>query len=491
MILDKLTENIIIEQSVGPSEVEVTGICADSRLAAPGNLFVAVRGPLSDGHAFIDAAVAAGCTAVVCEELPAHELQAGVTWIRVPDASVALGFLASAWYGEPSRHLTLVGVTGTNGKTTVATLLYEAARLAGHKAGLLSTVENRVDSKVYPTRNTTPSPLETNRLLREMVDAGCTFAAMEVSSHGQVQHRTAGLHFSGAIFTNLTRDHLDYHKTFDNYLKAKKSFFDMLPASAWALVNADDANGAVMLQNTAASRHNYSMRGPADFTGRAVESRIDGTLMRVNGREVETQFTGRFNACNLLAVFGALVLMGMSEFDAAVTLSSLVPVAGRFQTFRSAGGVVAVVDYAHTPDALANVLAAIAEVAPKGAQVITVTGAGGNRDHGKRPQMGAEAARRSDRVVITSDNPRDEDPADIADDIRAGIPVDSPARVDVILERAAAIHVAVTEARPGDVVLIAGKGHEDYQEFENHRRIHFDDREQARKALAARAVSEI
>lgn len=485
MILSHLLDTIICSRVCGNDNIEITGVTADSRAVAPGNLFVAVSGPVSDGHQYIGSAIDAGATAVVCERIP-EERRDGVTFVCVPSSSVALGYIASEWYGNPSRRLTLVGVTGTNGKTTVATLLYEAARLAGHRAGLLSTVENRVNDARYAAHNTTPSPLEINRLLAQMVDEGCTFAAMEVSSHGMAQNRVAGLTFSGGIFTNLTRDHLDYHKTFDNYLRAKKAFFDNLPAKAWALANGDDSHGAVMLQNCPSRRYTYSMRGAADFRGRAIESRIDGTLMSVNGIEVETPFTGRFNAYNLLAVFAALVLGGASEHDAAVTLSSLVPVSGRFQTLRSNDGVTVVVDYAHTPDALANVLGAIAEVKPSGARVTTVTGAGGNRDHGKRPEMGAEAARQSDRVIVTSDNPREEDPADIADDIRGGIPVDSAAQVDTILDRATAIYVAVTEAAPGDVVLIAGKGHEDYQEFENRRRIHFDDREQAANAIAAR-----
>lgn len=485
MRLNQLLDAVICSEVYGNDNIQVSEVTADSRAVTPGNLFVAVSGPVADGHKYIGDAIAAGATAVVCEVMPTDRPD-GVTFVRVPSSSVALGYIASARYGNPSGKLTLVGVTGTNGKTTVATLLYEAARLAGHGAGLLSTVENRINDSHIPAHNTTPSPLEINRLLAQMVDEGCTFAAMEVSSHGMVQNRTAGLTFAGGIFTNLTRDHLDYHKTFDNYLRAKKAFFDNLPAGAWALTNADDPHGAVMLQNCPAHRHTYSMRGNADFRGRAVESRIDGTLMSVNGIEVETQFTGAFNAYNLLAVFGALVLNGADAHAAAVTLSQLVPVAGRFQTFRSRDGVTVVVDYAHTPDALANVLTAISGVKPRGARVTTVTGAGGNRDHGKRPLMGAEAARGSDRVIVTSDNPRDEDPADIADDIRAGIPVDSPVQVDTILERAAAIHVAVTEAAAGDVVLIAGKGHEDYQEFAGRRRIHFDDREQVRRAIAAR-----
>lgn len=486
MFLNELISSIIYEEICGDDRKKITSVTADSRQVVPGSLFVAVSGPVADGHTFIGQALNNGAIAVVCEKIPENH-SAGIAWIRVKNSAIALGHLASQWYGNPSRKLTLVGVTGTNGKTTTATLLYELAQLQGHKAGLLSTVENRVDKKVYEAHNTTPSPLEINRLLAEMVDCGCTFAAMEVSSHGMVQHRTAGLHFAGGIFTNLTRDHLDYHKTVDAYLKAKKSFFDQLPSTAFALTNADDSNGKVMLQNTAAKKATYSLRTDADFCCRIVESRIDGMLLRLNSTEVETQFAGRFNAYNLSAVFGAMVLLGNDPYQTTVALSQLVPVAGRFQTFRSADGVTAIVDYAHTPDALSNVLTTIADVLGNNGSITTVTGAGGNRDHGKRPQMGAEAAKRSQRVIITSDNPRDENPEDIADDIKAGIPVDTEAQVDIILERAAAIHVAITEATPGDVVLVAGKGHEDYQEFENHRRIHFDDREQVRKALAARA----
>jgi UDP-N-acetylmuramoyl-L-alanyl-D-glutamate--2,6-diaminopimelate ligase len=485
MLLCELISAIKYEELRGDDQKLIKSITPDSRQVANGSVFVAISGPVADGHTFIGQALNNGAVAVVCEHIP-ENASAGIAWIRVKNSAEALGHLASQWYGNPSRKLTLVGVTGTNGKTTTATLLYEMAQMQGHKAGLLSTVENRVDKKVYETHNTTPSPLEINRLLAEMVDCGCTFAAMEVSSHGMVQQRVAGLQFAGGIFTNLTRDHLDYHKTFDAYLKAKKSFFDSLTDTAFALTNADDANGSVMLQNTRAKKAAYSLRSDADFNCRIIESRIDGMLLRINGIEVETQFAGRFNAYNLSAVYGAMVLLGNVPHETAVALSRLVPVAGRFQTFRSADGVTAIVDYAHTPDALQNVLSTIANVVGNSANIITVTGAGGNRDHGKRPQMGAEAARYSQRVVITSDNPRDENPDDIADDIKAGIPVDSAAQVDIIIERAAAIHVAITEAKPGDVVLVAGKGHEDYQEFENHRRIHFDDREQVRNALLAR-----
>ena len=489
MILSQLLSSIITEEVHGSDAIAIESVVSDSRQVGAGSLFVAVPGPVADGHNFINAALEKGAVAVVCERLP-QTLAAGVTWIKVPDAANALGLLASEWYGNPSRRLTLVGVTGTNGKTTTATLLYELFTNAGRKAGLLSTVENRVADKVYPAHNTTPSPLEINRLLAEMVDAGCSFCAMEVSSHGMVQQRTAGLHFSGGIFTNITRDHLDYHKTFANYIAAKKRFFDLLPATAWALTNIDDSHGAVMLQNTAASRNTYSLRSAATFRTRVKESGMEGMVLDIDGSEVHTRFAGLFNAYNLTAVYGAAVLCGMERHDAAVALSALVPVCGRFELLHSADRVTAVVDYAHTPDALENVLKAIrAAIGTGRGQVITVFGAGGDRDRGKRPQMGEVAARLSDRIIITDDNPRSENPEDIADDIRAGIPVDSATRVDTIPERAAAIHVAVTEARPGDVVLVAGKGHEDYQIFAD-RTIHFDDHEQVRNAFADRALAD-
>lgn len=495
MKLRDLLSSIIIEDEVGympaHDDMTVTALTADSRQAVPGSMFVAVRGPLSDGHKFIEAAVTAGASVIVCEEIP-NVWGAGVTYVRVADSSVALGLLASQWYGNPSRKLKLVGVTGTNGKTTTATLLYEMARLAGQRAGLLSTVENRVEEKVYPAVNTTPSPLETNRLLSEMVDAGCTFAAMEVSSHGMVQHRTSGLHFAGGVFTNLTRDHLDYHGTFKAYIEAKKSFFDMLPQTAFALTNADDRNGSVMVQNTRARRLTYGLTGTPDFRGAVVESSLEGMELELNGIRVSTPFMGRFNAANLTAVFGAWVALGHDPISTAVALSRLVPVAGRFQTFRASDGTVVVVDYAHTPDALENVLTTIID-ATRGtdAEITSVFGCGGDRDHGKRPQMGAIAARLSNRVIVTSDNPRSESPAMIATDILQGIPADSAAKVTTILDRADAIMRAVTEAPSRSVVLVAGKGHEPYQEFENHRRIHFDDREQVENAVNVRNSSNL
>lgn len=479
-----ITEEVI--EGTGGDDFFVTALTADSRRVVPGAIFVAVRGPLSDGHDYIGAAIEAGASVIVCEAIPDIP-GAAVTYVRVADAAVALGFLASQWYDNPSRRLTLVGVTGTNGKTTTATLLYEMARLSGMHAGLLSTVENRVDDRVYPAVNTTPSPLETNRILAEMVETGCTFAAMEISSHGMVQRRTAGLHFAGGIFTNITRDHLDYHGTFKAYLEAKKSFFDMLPSTAFALTNADDRNGAVMVQNTRARRITYGLTGTPDVRGAIIESSLEGMELALDGIHVSTPFMGRFNASNLTAVFAAWVALGHDAQTTAVDISRLVPVAGRFQTFRATDGTVVVVDYAHTPDALENVLKAIADATHAAhSPITTVFGCGGDRDRGKRPQMGAIAARLSDKVVITSDNPRNENAEAIAAEILAGIPDENRSRVTTIIDRATAIETAVSTAPPRSVVLVAGKGHEPYQEFENHRRIHFDDREQVTKALDLR-----
>ena len=372
------------EVSGATTEAQITAVTADSREVIPGAMFVAVRGVAVDGHRFIAAAIEGGARAIVAEEIPSGDLPQGVTFIRMPDTRDALGRLASRFYGDPSDELTLVGVTGTNGKTTIATLLYEVARIFGEKAGLLSTVANIVDTEAVPADHTTPDPVSLNRLLRRMVDAGCTFAAMEVSSHAADQHRIAGLTFAGGIFTNLTRDHLDYHKTFDNYLRAKKSFFDMLPPEAFALTNIDDRNGEVMLQNTPAQRRaTYSVRSLADYTVRVVEDRLDGMLLEFNGHPVETMFVGRFNASNLAAVYGAASLLGVPQDELDVLMSRLTPVAGRFQPFRSANGITAIVDYAHTPDALVNVLETIREVG-QDARIITVCGAGGDRDKGKR-----------------------------------------------------------------------------------------------------------
>lgn len=474
--LQHLISEINPVRTIGPTDRMITSLTDDSRKVTDGAMFVAVRGVTVDGHTFIPSLADKHPAAIVVETMP-DTLFDGVTYIQVDNSAIALGFLASQWYGNPSRRLRLVGVTGTNGKTTTATLIYEMARLGGHKAGLLSTVCNYVDSRAVAAKQTTPDPLTINMLLHEMVEEGCEYAAMEVSSHAADQHRIAGLTFAGGVFTNLTRDHLDYHKTFDAYLAAKKSFFDMLPAEAFAITNIDDKVGEVMLQNTRAKKLSYSLRAMADFRGRIIESHLDGTLMSFNGNEVHVLFTGRFNAYNLTAVYGASVMLGWDKDDVLRRMSMLVPVAGRFQTIHSPAGVTAIVDYAHTPDAVVNVLEAIREVIGTSGNIITVVGAGGNRDKGKRPIMAREAALRSDRLILTSDNPRFEEPDDILADMRAGVadPV-LAARTLVNADRREAIRMAAALARKGDVILIAGKGHEDYQEIKGVKH-HFDDRE--------------
>ena len=474
--LSQLLMSIKPLKVVGNTDVEITDLINDSRKAAPGVMFVAVKGVAVDSHRFIPDVVAAGASAIVCEDLP-ETLSDKVTYIQVDDAIIALAHLADEWFDHPARSLRLVGVTGTNGKTTTATLLYEMAQLLGHKAGLMSTVRNIVDKEAVEAKQTTPDHLTLNRLLHDMVEAGCEYAFMEVSSHACVQHRIEGITFAGAIFTNLTRDHMDFHKTVDNYIAAKKMFFDALPAGAFALVNADDKVGEVMLQNTRADKYRYSLRTLTDFKGRIVESRLDGTTLELNGNQVEVLFTGRFNAYNLLSVYGASLLLGFDPQEVLVKMSLLEPVAGRFQTMRSPRGYTAIVDYAHTPDALVNVLDTIREVVGTNGNIITVCGCGGDRDRGKRPIMAREAAVRSDRVVLTSDNPRTEDPDAILREMETGLPVDARPRTLIITDRRQAIRTACQLAQPGDVVLVAGKGHEDYQEI-NHVKHHFDDREQ-------------
>lgn len=483
MTLKELVGPIKVKQIIGSLDKDITELTADSRKAAEGWVFVAVRGVTVDGHNFIDSLNGKGLSAIVCEQLPA-EKDPAVTYIAVENSAIALGELASRRYGEPSKKLKLVGVTGTNGKTTTATLIYEMARLMGYKAGLLSTVVNYIDTEAVHADQTTPDPITINRLLARMVEAGCSYAAMEVSSHAAHQHRIAGLTFAGGVFTNLTRDHLDYHKTVQAYLEAKKSFFDGLDTDAFALTNIDDKTGEVMLQNTRAHRYSYSLRNIADFRGRVIESRLDGTLMSFNGREVDVLFTGKFNAYNLTAVYGASILLGWDMETVLLNMSRLVPVAGRFQTFRSAErGVTAIVDYAHTPDAVVNVITAIREVVGNKGKIITVVGAGGNRDKGKRPIMAKEATRLSDRVILTSDNPRFEEPADILHDMEAGLEtVEARRKTLSIIDRREAIRTAVALAGEGDVVLIAGKGHEDYQEVKGVKH-HFDDREEVKAAL--------
>lgn len=472
----------MVEEIIGSDDKIITDVVSDSRKVTTGSLFVAVRGTTVDGHSFIPLLQYSGVAAIVCEEFPEF-IESSITYIKVSDSAVALGYLASEWWDNPSRKLNLVGVTGTNGKTTTATLIYEMARLMGYKAGLLSTVCNYVEDEVIPTNQTTPDPLTINALLHRMVEAGCDYASMEVSSHAAHQHRIAGLHFAGGVFSNLTRDHLDYHKTVEAYLAAKKSFFDGLPSTAFALTNIDDKVGEVMVQNTKARKYTYSLRSRADFTGRIIESRLDGTTMSFNGRDVEVLFTGKFNAYNLTAVYGVSILLGWPLEEVLVGMSRLVPVAGRFQAFHSPKGYTAIVDYAHTPDAVVNVLQAIREVIGNRGSIITVVGAGGNRDNGKRPIMAREAALRSDRLILTSDNPRFEEPGDILRDMEEGLDIEGRKKSLSIVDRREAIRAAAAFAQPGDVILIAGKGHEDYQEIKGVKH-HFDDREVVKEVFA-------
>lgn len=474
--LTHLLKAVATVRVIGPTDRIITSLTDDSRKVSEGAMFVAVRGVTVDGHSFIPTLADRHPAAIVVENIP-ETLFDGVTYIQVANSAIALGQLASQWYDNPSRQLKLVGVTGTNGKTTTATLIYEMARLWGYKAGLLSTVCNYIDTKAVPAKQTTPDPLTINQLLHEMIEEGCEYAAMEVSSHAADQHRIAGLTFAGGVFTNLTRDHLDYHKTFDAYLAAKKSFFDNLPAEAFAITNIDDKVGEVMLQNTRAHKLSYSLRSMADFRCRIIESHLDGTLMSFNGNEVHTLFTGRFNAYNLTAVYGTCIMLGWEKDEVLKRMSMLVPVAGRFQTIQSPSGVTAIVDYAHTPDAVINVLETIRDVIGTSGNIITVVGAGGNRDKGKRPIMAREAALRSDRLILTSDNPRFEEPNDILADMREGVAEPQlAARTLVNADRREAIRMAATLAKKGDVILIAGKGHEDYQEIKGVKH-HFDDRE--------------
>ena len=479
--LTQLLADLDVLEVIGETDKNISSLESDSRKVEKDGIFVAVKGVTTDGHKYIPVVSSANVGAVVCEVLPST-LDKGVTYIKVGDSAKALAELASAWYGHPSCHLTLVGVTGTNGKTTTATLLYEMAKLEGYKAGLLSTVCNYIGDRKVESTHTTPDPLNLNRLLAEMVDEGCQYAFMEVSSHSTDQKRVVGLNFAGGIFSNLTRDHLDYHGSVDNYMRAKKAFFDMLGKDAFALVNEDDKSGRFMVQNTKAKVYTYSLRSDADFRGKVVETRLDGTLLSLNGHEVEVMFTGRFNAYNLTAVYGASILCGFNPEEVLVNMSRLVPVAGRFQPFLSKTGVAAIVDYAHTPDALINVLDTIREIVGSKGRVITVVGAGGNRDSGKRPMMAQEAACRSDILILTSDNPRFEQPEAIIEEMAAGLSREELKRTEKITDRRDAIKRAVEIATPGTVILIAGKGHETYQEVKGVRN-HFDDAEEVKKLL--------
>lgn len=457
----------------GDQDPLIGKITFDSREVSDGDLFVAIRGLKADGHRYMEGAISSGAAAVVCEEA-GENLHPGIPLICVPDSRRALAQMAAAWYDHPSADLSLVGVTGTNGKTTIATLLYQMHQRMGYKTGLISTIQVLIGEESRPATHTTPDPLQINELLREMVKSGCEYCFMEVSSHAIDQERIGGLEFDGGIFTNLSRDHLDYHKDFREYLHAKKRFFDDLPVSAFALVNTDDKNGRVMLQNCKAEKHYYSLRSIAEFRGKISEMHLEGTAMEINGNEVWVTLPGRFNASNLLCAYGASILLGHHPDDVLAALSKLSPVAGRFETFRSAKGATAIVDYAHTPDALQNVLDTIHEVNVAGGEIITVVGAGGNRDRGKRPLMGRIAATASHKVILTSDNPRDEDPELILDEMMAGVPEQDLERCMRIVNREEAIRTACIIAREKDIILVAGKGHELSQEIAGEKRA-FDD----------------
>ena len=481
MKLQELLKNIKPLRIEGSTDVDITGVNIDSRKIKDGHLFVAMKGTQTDGHKFIPKALELGARAVLCEDMP-EKLADGVTYVQVESTEDAVGKVATLFHGDPSKHLTLVGVTGTNGKTTIATLLYNMFREFGYRCGLLSTVCNYIDGKPIPADHTTPDPIELNELLGEMVKAGCQYAFMECSSHAIHQKRIGGLKFAGGIFTNLTRDHLDYHKTFENYRNAKKAFFDGLPKGSFAITNADDKNGMIMVQNTAATVRTYSTRTAADYKGRILEESIEGMMLDIDGREVSVRFVGRFNVSNLLAVYGTALMLGKTPEDTLRVLSAMHPVNGRFEAIHSPKGFNAIVDYAHTPDALVNVLTAIGEIVKGKGHIITVCGAGGNRDKGKRPLMAQEAVKGSDRVIITSDNPRFEDPQDIINDMLAGLNDEQRQKVISICDRREAIRTAAMMAQPGDVILVAGKGHEPYQEIKGVKH-HFDDHEEIKKAF--------
>ena len=482
MKLENILKSINVIETIGCINQEISGIHIDSRQIESGHLFVAVKGTQTDGHAYINKAIEKGASAIVCEMLP-EELKKDVTYIKVMDTEDSVGKLATAFYGNPTDKLELIGVTGTNGKTTIATLLYNMFRQFGYKVGLISTVCNYIDDVAIPTEHTTPDPITLNKLLGRMADEGCKYAFMEVSSHSVAQKRIGGLKFAGGIFTNLTRDHLDYHQTVDNYLKAKKAFFDNLPKSAFALTNLDDKNGMVMVQNTKAKVCTYSLRSISNFKGKVLEDGFEGMLIDINNVEVNVQFIGRFNASNLLAVYGTACLLGKKPEDVLLVLSMLRPVSGRFDALRSPKGYSAIVDYAHTPDALTNVLSTIQEVLNGRGRVITVVGAGGNRDKGKRPIMAQEAVKLSDKVIITSDNPRFEEPQDIINDMLAGLEKDQQRNVISIIDRKEAIKTACMLAQPGDAILVAGKGHENYQDIKGVKH-HFDDKEVIKEIFA-------
>ena len=481
MILNELLSVITPKQVVGKTDINITDVQFDSRKVSDGNLFVAQVGTAVDGHQYIASCVDKGAKAIVLSNpdyLPAESKD--VTYILVDNTDEALGRIASKWFGEPSKHLTLVGVTGTNGKTTIATLLYKLTRALGHKAGLLSTVVNYVDAESVPATHTTPDAIELNGLLRRMVDAGCEYAFMEVSSHAIVQERVAGLDFDGALFTNLTRDHIDYHKTFDNYRDAKKRLFDKLKPNAFAVTNKDDKNGLVMTQNTKARVYSYSVRSMADYRAQILEEGFEGMLLQLDGQEVFVPLVGRFNVSNLLCIYGAAINLGFDKMEVLRVLSTLTPVNGRFEAIRSPKGWTAIIDYAHTPDAVDNVIQTINEI--RKGKLITVVGCGGNRDKGKRPMMAQIAKHGSDQLILTSDNPRDEEPADILRDMASGLTEEELRSTLIIEDRESAIKTACTIAQANDVILVAGKGHEDYQIIKGVKH-HFDDHEVVKNCI--------
>lgn len=482
--VSELLYGIRLRQTAGAMDRVPTSITQDSRRVQPGGLFVAVPGTQVDGHAYIGKALELGAAVIVCEHLPESFDEYEATYIVVEDAADALGRLADAFYDHPSRKFTLVGVTGTNGKTTVATLLYQLFSGLGYTCGLVSTVENRIGDQVIASTHTTPDPVALNKLLATMAEQRCTHVFMEVSSHSVVQRRIAGLHFDGGIFTNITHDHLDFHKTFANYIAAKKRFFDELPVSAFALTNGDEKRGKVMVQNTAARIRTYALQAPADYKGRFLSATIQGNELDVNGMAVWLSLPGRFNAYNGLAVYGAALELGEQPQEVLQVLSALRGAAGRFETFRRADGTTAIVDYAHTPDALKNVLETIADLRQGNERILTLVGCGGDRDTTKRPEMGAIAAKLSDKVILTSDNPRSEDPATIIDQMAEGVPISSRKKIVREVDRRTAIEKAVAMAQPGDIILIAGKGHETYQEIAGVKHS-FDDREEVRRIFAA------
>ena len=481
MLLSEIIKEIRIEETIGDTQRPIADIHIDSRRIGEGHLFIAMRGTQVDGHKYIQSAIDKGATAILCEELPST-LAEGVTYLRVANSEEAVGPVATAFHDHPTNKVRLIGVTGTNGKTTIATLLYDMFRAMGYKVGLISTVCNYIDGEAIPTEHTTPDAITLNALLGRMADEGCKYVFMEVSSHSVAQRRIGGLKFTGGIFTNLTRDHMDYHKTVDNYLRAKKTFFDTLPKDAFIVTNLDDKNGLVMTQNTRAKVHTYSQRSLADFKGRILEHYFDGMMLDINGIEVFVQFIGKFNASNLLAVYGTACLLGKRPEEVLTVLSTLRPVNGRFEALHAPQGYTAIVDYAHTPDAITNVLSAIHEVQGGKGRVITVVGAGGNRDKGKRPLMAQEAVKGSDKVIITSDNPRFEEPQDIIANMLAGLTPAQKANVVTITDRREAIRTACMLASKGDVILVAGKGHETYQDIKGVKH-HFDDKEVLREAF--------